>query len=73
MTRDNNSSTYLWAKENTAPLLYLCFRAMSQYMQTLDPIAKDRYTEKLRLIGLTEDGDPYKLWVDGDMCRFGLL
>ena len=36
-------------------------------MQTLDPIAKDRYTEKLRLIGLTEDGDPYKLWVDGDM------
>ena len=36
-------------------------------MDELDPIAKERYVEKLRLVGLGEDDDPYKLWNCGKM------
>ena len=36
-------------------------------MQTLDRIAKNRYTEKIHLICLSEDADPYKLRNDKDM------
>ena len=43
----------------------MCFREM--IIQTLDPIGKHRYTEKLRLIGLPKDADLYKLWNDKDM------
>ena len=32
------------------------------YMNKLDPIASDRYVDNLRLVGLSEDGDPLKLW-----------
>ena len=63
------NSVYLWARENTAPLLRICFREM--IMQTLDPIAKDRYTEKLHMVGLLED--LYKLWNDKDMVDNMLL
>lgn len=42
-------------------------RTMSEYMDELDPIAKERYLEKPRLVGLGEDDDPYKLWNCGKM------
>lgn len=32
---------------------------MSDYFQALDPIAKERYLQKLRLLGLHEKDDPY--------------
>ena len=37
---------------------------MSDYRNSLDPIARRRYTEKLKLVGLTEAEDPYALWSD---------
>ena len=32
---------------------------MSEYLQKLDRIARERYLEKLKLLGLDEKGDPY--------------
>ncbi len=32
---------------------------MSEYIQGLDPIARVRYGEKLKMLGLTEQEDPY--------------
>ena len=32
---------------------------MSDYYRSLEAPAKDRYLDKLRLLGLDEDGDPY--------------
>ena len=40
---------------------------MTDYFQALDPVAKARYTEKLLLVGLSEQEDPYKLWKDGKL------
>ena len=33
--------------------------SMSDYYRSLEAPAKDRYLDKLRLLGLDEDGDPY--------------
>lgn len=38
---------------------------MSDYLSSLDPIARARYTEKLQLMGISEEEDPYLLW-NGD-------
>ena len=38
---------------------------MTDYFLQLDPVAKARYAEKLQLVGLSEQEDPYKLWEDG--------
>ena len=35
------------------------FGGMSEYFKKLDPIARARYLEKLKLLGLGESGDPY--------------
>ena len=35
---------------------------MSSYFNSLDPIARGRYEEKLTLLGLPTLGDPYELW-----------
>ena len=35
---------------------------MTSYLQTLDPIARVRYQEKLTLLGLSVSEDPYELW-----------
>ena len=32
---------------------------MSDYLQSLDSTAKDRYIRKLQVLGLTEEDDPY--------------
>ena len=35
---------------------------MSSYVTSLDPVAKDRYNEKLKLLDLSETEEPYELW-----------
>ena len=35
---------------------------MSSYFNSLDPIARERYEEKLQLLGLSTLEDPYELW-----------
>ena len=35
---------------------------MSSYYNSLDPIARERYKEKLKLLGLSTLEDPYELW-----------
>ena len=40
--------------------MQLCFLfLMSNYLQSLDETGKSRYLEKLDLIGLSEEDDPY--------------
>ena len=39
--------------------LYVELREMSEYYQLLQGPAKERYAEKLCLVGLTESEDPY--------------
>lgn len=41
---------------------------MSEYFQALDIVAKKRYEDKLRLVGLDNDSDPYLLW-KGDQFK----
>ena len=46
-------------------------------MDELDPIAKERYVEKLRLVGLGEDDDPYnsgtvERWLTKCVCGLQL-
>ena len=38
---------------------------MSEYLRVLDPTARARYIEKLQLVGLSENEDPYELWKCG--------
>lgn len=42
---------------------------MSEYFNQLDPIAHERYREKLKLIGLSEEKDPYVLWNTEQLVR----
>ena len=35
---------------------------MASYVSALDPIARERYNQKLGLLGLSEIEEPYKLW-----------
>ena len=35
---------------------------MSSYVTSLDPVARDRYNEKLKLLDLSETEEPYELW-----------
>ena len=51
----SNAMVYLRPLLTVAP-------AMTSYLQTLDPIARVRYQEKLTLLGLSVSGDPYELW-----------
>ena len=39
---------------------------MSEYTQALDPAARDRYSEKLRILGIAEQDDPYASWNEGN-------
>ena len=49
---------------------------VSEYVRTLDPVARTRYTEKLECVGLSELEDPYELWrcgkfkQDDDMTKW---
>ena len=49
---------------------------VSEYVRSLDPVAKKRYTEKLECVGLSELEDPYELWrcskfeQDNDMSKW---
>ena len=40
-------------------LSYMYFVEMSEYLKSLDPIAKKRYIERLHLLDLDESDDPY--------------
>ena len=42
------------------PLVYN--EVMNSYVNSLDPIARKRYEEKLTLLGLSTLEDPYELW-----------
>ena len=41
---------------------------MSDYLRSLDPVAQRRYTDRLKMLGLNEDDDPYSL--DNQKTRF---
>ena len=45
---------------------------VSEYVRGLSPLARQRYIEKLRILGLTERDDPYSSWNESkfvdDMC-----
>ena len=40
-------------------VLQYSFVTMSDYFKALDPVARGRYLEKLRLLGMSEEDDPY--------------
>ena len=47
------TSPYCWTR---------AVQAMSDYFKALDPVARRRYAEKLQLLGMVEQDDPYAPW-----------